>query len=72
MDWNNQWRKGTKKWPYVLAIFSGSEFVIIVVYVDDLKIINTLKELLKAIEYLRRESKMKRSWKDKILSWPTD
>ena len=57
---------------FVLAIFSGSEFVIIVVYVDDLNIINTLKKLSKIIASLRRESKMKRSWKDKILSWPSD
>jgi len=76
MDWTNQGRKGYKKkdpnCPCIFTKRSGSEFDIIVVYVDDLNIINTLKKLSKAIECLRRESKMKRSWKDKILSWPID
>ena len=34
-------------------------FAIIIIYVDDLNIIGTSKELLEIIEYLKKELKMK-------------
>ena len=38
---------------------SGSEFIIIVVHVDDLNVILTLKELSKVVECLKKEFEMK-------------
>ena len=55
-------KKGYKNDPICPCIFikrSGSEFVIIVVYVNDLSIIDTRKELLKAVECLKKEFEMK-------------
>lgn len=48
---------------YVLTFLkrSGSKFVIIVVYFDDLKIFSTLKKLSKVVECLKREYKIRRS-----------
>ena len=57
--------------PYIFIKRSGSEFVIIVVYVDDLNIIGTRKELLEAVECLQKEFEMKDLGKKK-LSWSTD
>ena len=50
-------KKGYKNDPICPCIFikrSGSEFVIIDVYVDDLNIIGTHKELLEAVECLKK------------------
>ena len=55
-------KKGYKNDPICPCIFikrSGSEFVIIAVYVDDLNIIDTHKELLEAVECLKKEFEMK-------------
>ena len=70
-------KKGYKNDPICRCIFikrSGSEFVIIAVYVDDLNIIGTRKELLEAVECLKKEFEMKDlgSRQDKVLSWPTN
>ena len=68
-DWNNQGRKWYKNndpnIPYVYIKRTGFEYVIIVVNVDELNTNNTLKDVSKDIGNLRRESTMKRSWKDK-------
>ena len=51
-------KKGYKNNPICPWIFikrSGSEFVIIAVYVDDLNIIGTRKELLEAVVCLKKE-----------------
>ena len=62
-------KKGYKNDPICPCIFInrlGSEFVIIVVYVDDLNIIGTRKELLEAVECLKREFEMKDLGKTKF------
>jgi len=45
--------------PCVFVKRSGSEFVIIVVYVDDLNIIGTLEKLSKVLKCLKNEFEMK-------------
>ncbi|GKC47650.1 retrovirus-related pol polyprotein from transposon TNT 1-94, partial [Tanacetum coccineum] len=52
--------------PYIFIKRSGSEYVIIAVYVDDLNIIGTPGELPKAIECLKREFEMKDPEKTKF------
>ncbi|XP_019225873.1 PREDICTED: uncharacterized protein LOC109207415 [Nicotiana attenuata] len=52
--------------PYIFIKRSGSEFVIIVVYVDDLNIIGTCKELSKVVECLKKEFEMKDLGKTKF------
>ena len=62
-------KKGYKNDPICPCIFIkrlGSEFVIIVVYVDDLNIIGTRKELLEAVECLKKEFEMKDLGKTKF------
>ena len=62
-------KKGYKNDPICPCIFIkrlGSEFVIITVYVDDLNIIGTRKELLEAVECLKREFEMKDLGKKKF------
>ena len=62
-------KKGYKNDPICPCIFikrSGSEFVIIVVYVDDLSIIGTRKELLEVVECLKKEFEMKYLGKTKF------
>ncbi|XP_070020831.1 uncharacterized mitochondrial protein AtMg00810-like [Nicotiana sylvestris] len=44
----------------------ASEFVILVVYVDDINLVGTLEELQKAIEYLKKEFEMKDLGKTKL------
>ena len=51
------WREGYNNDPICPCVFikkSESNFVIIVVYVDDLNIIGTHKEILKTINYLKK------------------
>ena len=45
--------------PYVFIRKSKSGFTIITVYVSDMNLIRTLEKLLKDVEYLKREFKMK-------------
>lgn len=52
--------------PCVFIKRSGSEFVIIAVYVDDLNIIGTPGELSNAVEYLKKEFEMKDLGKTKF------
>ena len=62
-------KEGYKNDPICPCIFikkSGSEFAIIVVYVDDLNIIGNPKELLKAVDYLKKEFEMKDLGKTKF------
>ena len=62
-------KKGYKNDPICPCIFIkrlGSEFVIIAVYVDDLNIIDTRKELLEAVECLQKEFEMKDLGKTKF------
>ena len=62
-------KKGYKNDPICPCIFikqSGSEFVIIAVYVNDLNIIETRKELLQAVECLKKEFEMKDLGKTKF------
>ena len=56
--------------PYIFIRKSKSEFVILNVYVDDLNIIGTPKELSKVVECLKKEFEMKDLDKT-ILSWPS-
>ena len=51
---------------YIFIKWPGSEFVIIAVYVNDLNIIETRKELLQAVECLKKEFEMKDLGKTKI------
>ena len=53
--------------PCVFIKKTTSGFVIIVVYVDDVNIIGTDKEIVETMTYLKEES-----WKNQILSWFTD
>jgi hypothetical protein len=56
------WREGYNNDPICPCVFikkSESNFVIIVVYVDDLNIIGTHEEILKTINYLKKEYEMK-------------
>ena len=57
--------------PCVFIKRSGSGFVIIVVYVDDLNIIGTHDEIGEAVSYLKKEFEMK-DWKNKILFRSSD
>ena len=62
-------RKGYKNDPFCPCVFikrSGSEFVIIAVYVDDLNIIGTTNELSEAVGNLKKEFKMKNLGKTKL------
>ena len=62
-------KKGYKNDPICPCIFIkrlGSEFVIIAVYVDDLNIIGTRKELLEVVECLKKEFEMKHLDKTKF------
>ncbi|KAI3821171.1 hypothetical protein L1987_08729 [Smallanthus sonchifolius] len=52
--------------PCIFIKRSESDFVIIAVYVDDLNIIGTPRELHKAIEYLKKEFEMKDLGKTKF------
>ena len=55
-------KEGYKNDPICPCVFmkrSGSEFVIIAVYVDDLNLIGTPEELPKAVEILKKEFEMK-------------
>ena len=51
---------------------SETGFAIIVVYVDDLNLVGTPEELTRTINYLKKRIWDERSWKNKILSRPTD
>ena len=62
-------RKGYKNDPLCPCVFikrSGSELVIIAVYVDDLNIIGTTNELLEAVGNLKKEFEMKNLGKTKL------
>ena len=62
-------RKGYKNDPLCPCVFikrSGSEFVIIAVYVDDLNIIGTTNELSEAVGNLKKEFEMKNLGKTKL------
>ena len=62
-------KKGYKNDPICPCIFikrSESEFVIIAVYVDDLNIIGTHKEILEGVECLKKEFEMKDLGKTKF------
>ena len=62
-------RKRYKNDPLCPCVFikrSGSEFVIIVVYVDDLNIIGTTNELSEAVVNLKKEFEMKNMGKTKL------
>ena len=52
--------------PCVFIKRSGSEFVIIAVYVDDLNIIGTTNELSEAVVNLKKEFEMKNLGKTKL------
>lgn len=52
--------------PCIFIKRHGKDFSIIVVYVDDIKIIRTLEELPKAINYLKKEFEMKNFEKTKL------
>jgi len=54
--------------PCIFIEKMTSKFVILAVYVDDINLVGTPKELQKSIEYLNKEFEMK-YWKDKTLSW---
>jgi len=43
-----------------------NEFVIIIVYADDINIVGTPNELTKAIDCLKKESEMKDLWRAKF------
>jgi len=61
--------EGYKNDPICPCIFirrTGSEFVIVTVYVDDINIIGTLEELQKAITFLKKEFEMKDLGKTKF------
>ena len=49
-----------------------SGFAIITVYVDDLNLVGTPKELTKIANYLKNEFEMKDLGKKKILPWPAN
>ena len=56
------WREGYNNDPICPCVFikkSKSNFVIIVVYVDDLNIIGTHEKIPKTINYLKKEYEMK-------------
>ena len=62
-------RKGYKNDPLCPCVFikrSGSEFVIIAVYVDDLNIIGTTNELSEAVGNIKKEFEMKDLGKTKL------
>ena len=66
--------KGFENNEICLCIFikkTISGFAIVVVYVDDLNLVFTPEELIKAATYLKDEFEMK-DLKNKILSWFTD
>lgn len=46
-------------YPYIFIRKSKSGFTIAAVYVDDMNLIGTPKELLKAVQYLKKKSEMK-------------
>ena len=52
--------------PFVFIKRSGSKFIIIVVYVDDLNIIGSLKEIMETSDYLKKEFEMKDLGKTKF------
>jgi len=52
--------------PCIFIKKMTSEFVILNVYVDDINLIGTPKELQKAIEYLKKEFEMKDLGKTKL------
>ena len=51
---------------------SQTWFAIITVYFNDLNITGTPEKLSMSIEHLKKESKMKESWKNKVLLWLTN
>ena len=55
--------------PCVFIKRTTSGFIIIAVYMDDLNIIKTHKEIQEVATYLKDEFKMKDLEKNKILSW---
>lgn len=54
-----EWYKNDPICPCIYMKISENEFVIIVVYVDDINIIGTLDELMKTIHFLKKEFEMK-------------
>ena len=54
-------------WPCVSIKKTTSGFIIIAVYIDDLNIIGTYKEVLEAMMYLKNEFEMKDLEKNQIL-----
>jgi len=58
--------------PCIFIKKTISRFVIVIVQVDDLYLIGTYEELTKTATYLKDEFEIKRSWKNKILSWITN
>ena len=57
---------------YVFIKKVATGFAIIAVYVDNLNLIRTLGELIKTIDYLKKEFEMKDLGENKILSRPAD
>ena len=53
--------------PYVFIKIVAIEFAIIAIYVDDLNLIGTPKELIKTIDYLKKEFEMKDLGKQNIV-----
>jgi len=53
--------------PCIFIKKMASEFVILVVYVDDINLVGTPEELQKAIEYLKKEFEMKDLGKTKFV-----
>lgn len=49
---------------------SDYEFAIVAIYINNMNLIGTLEELLKTVEYLKRQFEMKDLEKIKILSQP--
>ena len=52
--------------PYIFIKKSETGFSIIIVYVDDLNLIGTLKELTRTTKYLKKEFEMKHLGKTKF------
>ena len=62
-------KKGYLNDPICSCVFikrSGSKFVIIAVYVDDLNIIGTTNELSETVDYLKKEFEIKDLEKTKL------
>ena len=61
-----EWKINGPICPCVFIKKSESEFAIIVVYVNDMNLIRTLKELYKTNEYLKKEFEVKDLSKTKL------